>query len=85
MLVIRVVLKESSQMKPHNVSEDSRPHEVDHLGHRVDVHHALVLELLQESEQRTERSCCHTTISADTQATYSRNQDLDIIKQIHNK
>ena len=39
--------------------EDAGPHEVDHLGHLVDVHRPLALQLLGQGAEGTQRARRH--------------------------
>lgn len=39
------------------VSEDSWPHEIDHLSHLIDVDNTLVLQLLGQRGEGTEHPC----------------------------
>lgn len=46
----------------YNISEDSRPHQIDHLCHLIDVDHALVLQLLRQRGEGAEHSSRHRSI-----------------------
>lgn len=48
----------------YDICEDSRPHEIDHLGHLIDVHDALILQLLGQRGQSTEHPCRHRSVPA---------------------
>lgn len=39
------------------ISEDARPHEINHLSHLVDVDHPLILQLLGQRGEGAEHAC----------------------------
>ena len=43
------------------VCEDAGPHKVDHLGHLVDVHRTLALQLLGQGAEGTQHARRHST------------------------
>ncbi|TNN88195.1 hypothetical protein EYF80_001411 [Liparis tanakae] len=52
----------------HNVSEDSWPHEVDHLGHLIDVGGALTLQLLRQCGEGTQHAGRYRSQPDETQS-----------------
>lgn len=66
-VVLRTLTVGSLAKRTHCVSEDSRPHEVDHLGHLVDVDHPFVLQLLGQRGEGAEGSGGHGSVPASAQ------------------
>lgn len=48
----------------NDIGEDSRPHQIDHLGHLVDVNHTFILQLLRQSCEGAEHPSGHCSIPA---------------------
>lgn len=46
----------------YDISEDSGPHQIDHLRHLVDVHHVFVLQLLGQRGEGAEHPRRHCSI-----------------------
>ena len=46
--------------RSYDVCEDAGPHEVDHLGHLVDVHSTLALQLLGQGAEGTHHARGHS-------------------------
>lgn len=61
-----VFVLKNLRLKAHNVGKDPGPHQVGHLGHQVNIHRALSLQLLEQGVEGTECPGCHTTITTRT-------------------
>lgn len=48
-------------LKSYKVCEDPWTHEIDHLGHLIDVHSALALQLLTQGGESTQYPCRNTS------------------------
>lgn len=58
----------------HDLCEDSRSHEVDHLGNLIDVNRPLRVQLLGQGGESTEGPSGHRTQPEDTRPASAKDQ-----------
>lgn len=73
---MRMFTEGSVVKRTHYISEDSGPHQIDHLGHLVDVDHPFVLQLLGQRGEGAEGSGRHGSVPAH-QTLHSWLQKVD--------
>lgn len=58
-LLYRYILFRCCCCQTHNLCEDPWPHEVDHLGHLIDIDCPFSLQLLRQGGECTQRAGCY--------------------------